>query len=160
MKGLHYVITVCLLFSGYSAFAASPAQTQSTQSQPTSCEENVALLSAANQVAGEDGLIIAIARLGKSERNRELNRRRLHNVRVYLTEFDWHRAPETLITAEGEQAKGYGRVELYVGGKLYTALEIRHNQDLLVGSCEPDDIRPVEAEKNLYPYRDKKPQRR
>src|SRR5262249_54392719 len=117
---------------------------------------NVSTLSAAHQAAGDEGLIIIIARLGDGEYNRELNRRRLHNTRVYLTEFDWHRKPETVVTAEGDRVQGYGRVELYVRGKLYRVLPVKRNRDLLVGSCEPNDERPVSAEHNLYPYLDRK----
>lgn len=136
------------------------AYTQSLEAKLTKCEENIALLSDIHHEAGEDGLIIVIARLGDGERRRELNRRRLHNVRVYLTEFGWHRSPETLITAEGERVKGYGRIELYVKGKLSALIGLRRNQDLLVGSCEDGDIRPVKAESNLYPYLDKRPRRK
>ncbi len=71
--------------------------------------------------------------LDEGERNRELNRRRLHNTRAYLTEFGWHREPTTVVTAEGEPIVGYGRVELYVRGVLFAVLEVKRNQDLLVG---------------------------
>lgn len=161
MSVLHCVFAVSLLLASSSTGNAQNrlASTNAQSSQPilTSCEENIALLSASHQSTGEDGLVIAIARLGDGEHRRELNRRRLHNVRVYLTEFDWQRAPETVITAEGERVKGFGRVELYVGGKLVAVLGIKRNGDLMVGSCEPDDIRPVKAERSLYPYRDRKP---
>jgi hypothetical protein len=163
MRVLHWLLVVGWLLAASSTGNAQSrlASTDEQSSQPilTSCEENIALLSASHQSAGEDGLVIAIARLGDGEHRRELNRRRLHNVRVYLTEFDWKRAPETVITAEGERVKGFGRVDLYVGGKLVAVLGIKRNGDLLVGSCEPDDIRPVKAESNLYPYLDRKPRR-
>lgn len=163
MRVLHCVFAVSLLLAGSSISIAQnrSAQTNAQFFQPIvmSCEENIALLSASHQAAGKDGLIIAIARLGNGEHRRELNRRRLHNVRVYLTEFDWQRASETVITGEGERVKGVGRVELYVGGKLVAVLGIKRNGDLLVGSCEPDDIRPVKAEGNLYPYLGRRPRK-
>lgn len=161
MKVLHYSLAVSLLLIGVSVSVAqnrsAPADVQ-PQTILGTCEDNISFLSNAHHLAGADGTIIAIARLGDGERSRELNRRRLHNVRVYLTEFDWQRAPQTVITAEGERVRGYGRVELYVRGILFAVLQVRRNQDLLVGSCEPDDIRPVGAERNLYPYRDRRPQ--
>jgi hypothetical protein len=128
--------------------------------KPYNCEANIAVLSAAHQDAASDGLIITIARLGGRESKRDLNRRRLHNLRVFLTKFAWARDPKTIVTAEGESVEGYGRIELYIKGKLYDVLAIRRNGDLLVGSCELDDIRPKKAENDLYPYRDsKKPKR-
>lgn len=138
------------------------AQTNSSvtvQVEPYPCEYNISTLSAAHHAAGENGLVIVIARLGDGEHTKDLNRRRLHNARVYLTEFDWRRRPETVITAEGERVKGYGRIELYVQGKLFKVLGVKRNRDLLVGSCEPHDERPVKAESNLYPYLDRKPRK-
>lgn len=154
-----------ILYLALAAFVvlvvASSGVAQSTEGavievKPYPCEYNISTLSAAHNAAGAKGLIIAIARLGDGESSREFNRRRLHNVRIYLTEFDWHRTPETVITAEGERVRGYGRIELYVNGKLFEVLATKKNRDLLVGSCEPDDERPVKAESNLYPYLDRK----
>ena len=98
-----------------------------------------------------------IARLGDSEQRQELNRRRLHNARTYLVEFE-HRSPQTIITAEGERVKGYGRVELYVGGKLFYVLMIRPNANFAVGSYsyEGEDPGTHEREKKLYPCLDRK----
>jgi len=162
MRGPDYLVTISLLLvSQIVSIAQNRSDLTKAQAPPailTSCEENIALLSTAHEAAGEDGLIIIIARRGSGDR-RELNHRRLHNVRVYLTQFDWHRSPQTVITAEGERVPGFGLVELYVGGKLIGVLGIKRNRDLLVGSCEPDDIRPVKAESNLYPYLDRKPRK-
>lgn len=154
-------LVLSLFLMGLSASGQKDASAQNEgqpgQPIPGNCEDNILILSNVHHTAGADDTIIAIARLGDGERNRMLNHRRLHNVRVYLTEFGWHRQPETVITAEGDRLKGYGRVELYIGGTLFAVLHVRRHQDLLVGSCEPDDIRPVKAERNFYPYRDRKP---
>jgi len=127
------------------------------EAKPTNCEFHIATLDAAHDQAGADGLIIVIARLGDSEQRPELNRRRLHNVRTYLMEFK-HRSPTTIVTAEGERVNGYGRVELYVGGKLFYILMIRANADFAVGSCsyEGEDPCSHEREKKLYPCLDRK----
>ena len=98
------------------------------------CETNVTNLDLAHSEAGEDGLIIAIARLGNGERNRDLNHRRLYNLRTYLERFR-KRASKTIITAEGERVKAPGRIEIYVGGKLFIAIELRRGEDFHVGSC-------------------------
>jgi hypothetical protein len=162
MKLQGFVLVLGLLVANASIGIVQSAPPNSRQlPQPIlgNCETNISFLSNAHHLAGSEGTIIAIARLGDLERSRELNRRRLHNVRVYLTEFDWHRSPDTVITAEGSRVSGYGRVELYVRGVLFAVLAVRRNQDLLVGSCEPDSIRPIKAEENLYPYFDRKTRR-
>jgi len=65
-------------------------------------------------------------------------------------------------TAEGARVSGYGRVELYVGGKLFYVLMIRRNADLAVGACsfDGDDPCTYEREKKLYPCLDRNRRRR
>ncbi len=163
-KLLRCVLVVGLLFTvslaGVGQKESVPAKAVQSPKAPGNCESNVSTLSLAHQAANEGRLLFAIARLGDGEYKRELNRRRLHNLRVFLTEFGWQRDPKSLITAEGEQFKGHGRVELYVDGRLFDVIAIERNSDLLVGSCEPDHIRPLKAERDLYPYRDRKQRRR
>ena len=124
--------------------------------KPQNCESDIAVLDAASRRAGEDGLLIVIARLGDGERSRKLNHRRLFNVRAYLTEWDGRRNPKNIVTAEGEGAVGYGRIELYVGGVLFHVLLIHRNADLIVGSCTYEINSPSEKarENSLYPWRD------
>jgi len=104
------------------------------ETKPANCEFNVSVLTGVHRVAGDEGLVIMIARLGRGEVSRKLNRRRLHNARTFLTEFG-HRSPETIVTAEGDRVDGYGRVELYAGGKLFYVLFASQNADLPVGAC-------------------------
>jgi hypothetical protein len=154
------LVSVPLVCSVGTAQIRSAPADPSTEAVPRNCEGNVFVLNAAHVAAnatGADTLIIAIARLGDGERRRELNRRRLHNVRVFLTELQKHKAG-TVIIAEGERARGYGRVELYVGGRLFEVMAIKTNDDLLVSAtCEPDNIRPKWPDSNFYPYLVKKP---
>lgn len=99
------------------------------------CESNIARLDRIHSEAGADGLVIAIARLGDGEQARRFNQRRLHNFRLYLEEVRG-RAPRTIITAEGEPARGRGRVEIYVGCKLVDVLGVGRGEDLYAGSCD------------------------
>lgn len=164
MKVLHFAVAVSLLLVASCVASAQGKGTvpaSQVETKPTNCEFNISVLSGADRVAGEDGLVIMIARLGNGERRQELNRRRLHNARTFLTEFG-QRAPQTIVTAEGESVDGYGRVELYVGGKLFHVLMIYPNADLAVGACsfEGDDPCTYEREKKLYPCLDRNPRRR
>lgn len=135
-----------ILASGLTLASPNQPGQQLPESILNDCEGNVSALSNTHHLAGADTTIIAIARLGTGEQSRDLNRRRLHNIRVYLTELAWHRDPLTVVTAEGERVKGYGRVELYVRGILFVSLAVRRNEDLMVGSC-------TGSERTLYPYR-------
>jgi hypothetical protein len=159
---LHTALVISLLLGSLAIAAAQSPSTQTVkmETKPTNCEFNIATLDAAHVQAGKDGLVIAIARLGDSEQRQDLSRRRLHNVRTYLVEFG-HRSPETIITAEGERVNGYGRVELYVGGKLFYVLMVRPNADFSVGSCsyEGEDPCTHEREKKLYPCLDRRSRR-
>jgi hypothetical protein len=147
--------------SCYSAVAVLPnvpsdlPQGPRIESSPTNCETHIAILDIAHQDAGQDGLIIMIGHLGDGERNRDLNQDRLHSARAHLTEYRAVRSPDTIVIAEGQRVSGYGRIELYIGGKLHTAFAIRRNADVSVGSCEPkelDDLRQRELRKKLYPW--------
>lgn len=130
------------------------------ETKPANCEFNVSVLTGAHRVAGDDGLVIIIARLGRGEVKRALNRRRLHNARAFLVQFG-HRSPKTIITAEGDRIDGYGRLELYAGGKLFHVLMTSPNADLPVGACsfEGDDPCMYEQERQLYPCLDRRPRR-
>lgn len=158
---------LCLLQAGRPVNAQGRTEQAVTQPaelrpRPTNCENHIAMLEAAHHDAGKDGLIIIIAWLGDGESRQGLNRRRLHNARAYLAEYLNLRAPGTIVTAEGERVKGYGRIELYVGGRLYHVLALRRNADLIVGSCEPetlDDAKQKRLRLKLYPWRDRTPRR-
>lgn len=131
------------------------------QELPTGCELNVAVLDGLAQKAEGDDLIIVVARLGRNETKTNLNRRRLHNVLIYLTEFltdgRVRRKPKTIVLAEGEKSHDSGRIELYLKGKLFDVLRVKRNADLPVGYCalEPPEKPCPAEERNLYPCRDR-----
>ena len=132
-----------------------------TQPVPTGCEYNTAVLDGVTQQTGPDELIIVIARLGPKDTKPNLNNRRLHNVRSYLSEFltdsRVRRRPETIVLAEGERASDYGSVEFYVEGKLFHTLKLLPNSDLSLANCawEPPETPCPQRMRNLYPCKDK-----
>lgn len=88
-----------------------------TNSKPMSCADRQAGIDVIGQRTPADELIIVIARLGTGETRPNLNRRRLHNVRVFWTEFlekTAKRKPETIVLGEAERIKGHGHLEFYV----------------------------------------------
>ena len=166
MKILHFALAAPLLLGSFCVAGAQgkgesgAVPSSQVEMKPTNCEFNISVLTGAHRVAGDAGLVIMIARLGNGERRRELNHRRLHNARTFLIEFG-QRVPQTIITAEGERVDGYGRVELYVGGKLFHVLMTNPNDDLAVGACsfDGDDPCKYEREKKLYPCLDRRSRR-
>jgi hypothetical protein len=136
-------------------------------SGPMGCADRQAVIDVISQKTPADELIIVIARAGTGDVRTNLNRRRLHNVRVFWTEFleqFGRRKPETIVLAEGERVKGYGHLEFYVGGKLVGVVKVARNADLSIGSCYPPDdsyirnriFNPcwVKSDRNFYPCRD------
>lgn len=118
------------------------------QTTPGGCELNAAALDSVRNEALEEvrgnGVVIVIARLGNSETSRVHNRRRLLAVKNYLSKYGL--TSQRVITAEGERMSGYGRVELYVDGKLRTALLANRNRALCVECCDTNGV-------EFYPYR-------
>lgn len=96
------------------------------------CDSTKADFDLIAETAGENGLIIAIARFGKGEFTRKLARRRLQNLRDYL--YSTRSINEKrIITAEGERVSGFGRVEVYIGGRLFMVFHMKRNKDFFSG---------------------------
>lgn len=147
------------------AFIA-PAQSSSVQSLPekpevvqgdaNSCELNSAMFNVvAHDMVGNYERLFVIARLGEAEVSRDLNRRRLHNVRTAFKQgliTDESR----FVFAEGERVEGEGRVEFYLGSKLKLTSLVRRNRDICVTCCDFDDSRYYGFGKSDKPKRRRK----
>ena len=133
-----------------SAFAQQRVMDTTDDITPITSEFNILRLEDVARIAtaelAEGRKTIIIARLGNGECSRELNQRRLYNVQTFLSRYKTISA-ENIVVAEGEKARGYGRVEIYVGGKLLTTLTVLKNEDLMVDCCEGDT--------NFYPGKDR-----
>lgn len=109
---------------------------------PTNCEMNSVKLDNALdrfiKKQSEGSTLILIARFGNGEYSRELNRRRLFNVKQYLVGIRGIDLKK-IIVAESGRVKGYGRVEVYVGGVLFEILVARRQKDLCLTCCGPDE---------------------
>lgn len=70
--------------------------------------------------------LIIIARLGDGENSGRLNTYRLKLLDNYLSRW----RPVKYITAEGKKVKGYGRIEIYVGGKLLYEVPFKKGDNL------------------------------
>jgi hypothetical protein len=126
---------ICWLVVAGNAVAQNAKPPETYVSIGNTCESNIARLDKIHSEAGDSGLVIAIARLGEGEQTHRLNQRRLHNARLYLEKVRG-RAPKTIITAESDQVRGRGRIEIYVQGKLVDVLGVGRREDLYAGSCD------------------------
>lgn len=111
------------------------------QTAPGDCEVNAAALDSVRSEAlkevREDTVVIVIARLGDGETSRTHIRRRLVAVKNYLRKYGL--PAQRIVAADGERISGYGRVELYVAGKLRVVVLAHRNKSLCVECCDPDD---------------------
>jgi len=115
------------------------AQSDTVEPILATCEDNSARLdSLGNDLTTTNELLFIIARLGKGEKSRELNRRRLYNVRFVL-EARWKIDANRFVVAEGERVRSEGRIELYIGSKLTEILLIKKGRDICVTCCGDDD---------------------
>jgi hypothetical protein len=104
-------------------------------------QDNVVIVT--EQQIKEEGVLIVIVRFGDGETSRRLMRWRLYNLRQYFLTRGSSLASEKLVIAEGERVKGLGRVEYYLGGKLYERLLYPKNSYICHSCCGPDE--------NFYP---------
>ena len=82
---------------------------------------------------GKGSNVIVIARLGKGEYARSVNRLRLSQVRDWLQSVRGY-SPERVVTAEGERSRGLGQVEVYVGGRPFITYRMKRNRDFFRGN--------------------------
>lgn len=102
--------------------------------EPVDCERATLYMEDAMIRAHEAGsYLVVIARPGDGERSRRLNARRVNAVRAFLGRSSRSRLKS--VVAEGERAKGYGRLEIYVGGKLLFVLPLSRNKSVDFFGC-------------------------
>ena len=82
--------------------------------------------------------VFVVSRLGKADKTR-YNRRRLHNAVTRLVDYPVALPAEQVVSAIGQRTKGSGRVEFYLGGRLFYVVTFRANRDFIVDCCERED---------------------
>jgi hypothetical protein len=106
------------------------------------CEENAATFdNLANILRSSDERLFIVVRLGRGEVSRELNRRRLHNVRTYFKDGWPNIDAGRFVFAEGDRIDDVGRVEFYVGSRLLLISLVRRRGDICVDCCDFPDPR-------------------
>jgi hypothetical protein len=119
------IVTSLILLLATLSQAQSPAL---RRDKPVNCEDFLAFLDHAiiewQKLEGTQ--LILITRLGDGERDHKLSRARLYYVEDYLKR---HNVQHVL--AEGDRVAGFGRIEAYVGGKLYFSVALKRGSNKL-----------------------------
>jgi len=143
---VYFVTCVCLV-----AQSNLTNRRWGTPNEPTNCETNAAnmeqILALMKEEPNPASNIILVARLSKQERNQDLNRRRLFNV-TERYRYALKVPIEKIVSAEGEQVEGFGRVEIYWNGEMIGALVARKSRDICVDSYA-DDPRYYPTKKDI-----------
>lgn len=127
-----------LLLNSSSGSAIAQKQDNPKIVEPVSgaCEVNGAYLDALTQEArSRSERVFVIARLGKRESSRALNRRRLHMVRNHLV-MSGRLQKDFVVFAEGDRADHEGRLEFYLGSRLYLVSLAEPGNDVCLTCCD------------------------
>jgi len=111
----------------------NPRMSYPSPTEPVNCEGITAYVETAMVMAqeeGEDSYVIVISRLGDGERSHKLNHNRIKTVRGFMKSMGGK-----FVVAEGERVRGYGRLDLYVGGRQAFVLPLRRNKNVDFWSC-------------------------
>lgn len=123
------------------------------QGDLSACESNAASFDTlANMLRSTDERLFVVARLGRGESSRELNRRRLYNVRTYF-KGNWGIDAKRFLFAEGEKVEEEGRIEFYIGSNLIIVSLVKRGRDICVDCCDYPDLRYYGAGKRDKPKR-------
>jgi hypothetical protein len=107
--------------------AHAQTQTEPILGDGANNEDSKSILDLIAQRAGDEKLVIMIARHGDGESPR-INRRRLGTASNYLQ--NTRAIPKArLVTAEGTRVRGRGKLEIYLDGKLLVVFTFRPNRD-------------------------------
>lgn len=102
------VLVLLCLVGANSAAAQEAGLLKPVLGSTDNCEDAKARLDNVRILSGEEGVIVLVARLGRGETSRRVNRERLHAIWSYLHRGG--RFPDNrLVKAEGERVRG--RVE-------------------------------------------------
>lgn len=130
------VFTIVLLGMGAISVHAQ------TNPKLTTCEYGSARLDYILDNISERDIVIVVARLGRNEKNLDLNRRRLFNVKHYLTNYRGHKFfvkdPKNLVLVTGDRTEGLGTLEFYFRGELFDTYLLPANKDVYLGECAVD----------------------
>ncbi len=119
-------LAVCCAMASHAAAQNAPANVPVVSG--ASNEDSKAWLDFLAQTAGQDKLIIMVARLGEGESSRGLGWRRLRSASAFL-EAVRGVSKQRMVLASGERTPGQGRIEVYLDGKLSMVFVFGRNKN-------------------------------
>ena len=153
MKARYKINWVLLLLTALAVFGQS-AKAQQTSTEPyiVKGDGNAGELNSASldylvnehQSTGERFFVIA--RLGRGEKARSLNQKRLQSARYFLLEMK-RLGKEQIVFAEGEPIDGEGRIEFYLGSHLKLVSLAERGKSVSLICCVGDAAPPRKIKK-------------
>ncbi len=142
MKSISLFVFLFLVFCESVSSQTKVPEPYVVEGNAGACESNAASFdNLANVLQSSDERLFVVARLSALEKSRNLNRRRLYNVRTYFKE-GWPKIdPKRFVFVEGDKVEGDGRVEFYVGSHLIQISLIKRGKDICVDCCDFPDPR-------------------
>ena len=120
-------LALCCLLATH-AFAQGVGRAEPILVNGNSNEDSKAMLDLLAQAAGGDKLIILVGRLGRRESSSRLSWRRLRTASSHL-ELTRAVPSQRIVLAAGEPIRDQGRIEVYLGGELYTLVVFARNKN-------------------------------
>lgn len=139
---MRLALIICVLFGYAAAQQGQQPPPRDDEEKPEQCAYREVIIHSANLDVPGDQILTVVARPGVGDVRPWLMRRRLYNVRAYLTEFlppGQRRRAEKVLLAVGEPVAGLGRLEFYGGGKTVAVIKVARNADVTFGDCYPPD---------------------
>ena len=140
-KQSKHMLCLRVLLISLTALAISvPGQEQQRDTKVVKGDANACELNSlyldylAQDARASSERVFVIARLGRGEKNRALNRMRLSAARFSLA-ANRELKKETLVFAEGEQTEKEGRLEFYLGSKLYLISLVARGKNVCLTCC-------------------------
>lgn len=136
----------CLLYLAFLLFllanhitmrAQEKSETIIVKGDDNACELNSLYLDNLRMrfMSQDNQRVFVIARLGSKETSTRLNRLRLNSVKIY-TVVSGRFPKEMTIFAEGERAEGEGRIEFYLGSRLYLVALVAPGKNICLTCCD------------------------
>lgn len=128
-SSVRIVLLLCAVLAAHVS-ALTAQKSKPAPGKTESCEEAKALLDLLRNDAGNEDVIVLVARSGDGENSRKINGPRLYSVWSYLHHAGQFPA-DRLVKAEGEKVRGPGRIDIYAKGRLMLTLTAKRGGDIV-----------------------------
>lgn len=139
-------VSLLLLFPLSAVEAQTINEPRIVKSGSNSCELNSLYLdSLAQDARPSNERVFVIARRGGKESSKYISRRRLELARLHLVVATDRFSSDRIVFAEGDTVNGEGRLEFYLGSKLYLISLAQRDKNICFTCC---DDPPTSTKKN------------